>query len=133
VSFCERVETAMRLTSGSIQPTDGSRRCRTGRRRDGRGLASGGAVGSARELAGVGATMAAWFLRLEAGRGREREWRQLRRVVAVLKAPWTDRWGQGRRTVATMCPRVDEALWPVGHSPFSDETETSRTVPLVID
>jgi hypothetical protein len=50
-----------------------------------------------------------------------------------LKAPWTSRWGQGRRTVATVCPRVGEALWPVGHSPFSDETETSRSVPLVID
>jgi hypothetical protein len=123
----------MWLTPGSIKATGWSQRCRAVRRRDGRDLVSGGAVGSARELAGVGATMAARFLRFEAERGREREWRQPRRVVAVLKAPWTGRWGQGRRTVATACPRVGEALWPVGHSPFSDETETSRTVSLVID
>jgi hypothetical protein len=87
-------------------------------RRDGRDLVSGGAVVSVRELAGVGVAMAARFLCVEAERGREREWRQLRRVVAVLKAPWTDRWGQGRRTVATACPRVGEGLWPVGHSPL---------------
>jgi hypothetical protein len=87
------------------------------RRRDERDLVSGGAVGSARELAGVGATMAARCLRFAAERGREREWRQPRRVVAVLKAPWADRWGQDRRTVATACPRVGEALWPVDHAP----------------
>jgi hypothetical protein len=46
----ERAKTAMRLTLGSIQPTDRSRKCRTVRRRDGRDLVSGGAVGSAREL-----------------------------------------------------------------------------------
>jgi hypothetical protein len=41
---------------------------------------------------------------------------QLWCVVAALKAPWTDRWGHGRRMVATACPRVGEGLWPVGHS-----------------
>jgi hypothetical protein len=66
----------MRLTSGSIQSTDWSRRCRVARRRDERDLVSGGAVGSARELTGVGATMAARCLRFAAERGREREWRQ---------------------------------------------------------
>jgi hypothetical protein len=40
----------MRLTSGSIQSTDWSRRCRVVRRRDGRDPVSGGAVVSAREL-----------------------------------------------------------------------------------
>jgi hypothetical protein len=42
-------------------------------------------MGSTRELAAVGATMAARFLRFEAERGREREWRQPRCVVAVFR------------------------------------------------
>jgi hypothetical protein len=114
----------MWLTSGSIKASGGSRRCRAVRQRNRRDLVGGGAVENTRELAGVGAAMAARFWRFETERGRGREWRQPRRVVAVLKAPWSDRWGQGRRTGATTCPRVGEALWPVGHSPFSDETET---------
>jgi hypothetical protein len=49
----------MRLTSGSIKATGGVRS-------GGRDLVSGGAVVSARELAGVGAAMAAQFLCVEA-------------------------------------------------------------------
>jgi hypothetical protein len=56
----------MRLTSGSIKVTGWSRRCRTVWRREGRDLVSGGAVVSARELAGVGTAMAARFVRVEA-------------------------------------------------------------------
>jgi hypothetical protein len=62
----------MRLTSGSIKATGWSRRCTAVRRRDGRDLVGGGAVGNTRELAGVGAAMAARFLHLkpnEGGRG----------------------------------------------------------------
>jgi hypothetical protein len=40
----------MRLTSGSINSTGWSRRCRAVRQRDGHDLVSGGAVVSAREL-----------------------------------------------------------------------------------
>jgi hypothetical protein len=111
----------MGLTLSSIKAAGGSRRCRVVRRRNWRDLVAGDAVEHARELARGGAAMAARFWRFETGRGRGKEWRPPRRVVAVLKAPWSGRWGQGRRTGATASPRVGEALWPVGHSPFTDE------------
>jgi hypothetical protein len=50
VTFWERAEVAMRLTSGSIKSTGWSRRCRAVWRRGGRDLVSGGAVVSASEL-----------------------------------------------------------------------------------
>jgi hypothetical protein len=105
----------MWLTLGSIKAIGGSRRWRAVRQKYWRDLVAGDAVEHACELAGGGAAMAARFRRFETGRGRRREWRQPRRVVAVLKAPRSDRWGQGRRTGATASPRVGEALWPVGH------------------
>jgi hypothetical protein len=80
-------------------------------------LVGSGAVVSARELAGVEAAMAARFFRVEGERGREREWRPPWCIVALLKTPWTDRWGHGRRTAATARPRVGTSLRPVGHTP----------------
>jgi hypothetical protein len=42
-----------------------------------------GVVVSTHELAGVDAAMASRFLRFEDERGREKEWRQHRRIVAT--------------------------------------------------
>jgi hypothetical protein len=85
------------------------------------GLRCGGERARARRS---GAAMAAQFSPCRSRMREGEEMGQLRCGVAALKAPWTDRWGQDRRTVATACPRVGEGLWPVGHSPPSDETES---------
>jgi hypothetical protein len=77
-----------------------------------------GAVVSARELAGVGAAMAARFLRLSVERAREETEARVRAsvsFVAPLKTSCLGGWGHGRRTVATARPRVVPGLRPVGH------------------
>jgi hypothetical protein len=73
VSFGERAKTAMRLTLGSIQPTDGSRRCRTGRRRDGRGPASGGECASSETAAAAMVSPVSASASPARARGREKK------------------------------------------------------------
>jgi hypothetical protein len=104
----------MRLTSGSIKATGWSQRCRAVRRRDRRDLASGGAVGSARELVGARAAMVARFLCPEAERGREegggngrvRAERQQRRPSMRSAAGHGSRSRavRGEHAAATACP-----------------------------
>jgi hypothetical protein len=89
------------------------------RRSCGRVFGGGSVVESAHELT-----------RVEAGAvlGRSARWRREQKregvvarvraetiVVATLKAWWPDGWDHGRRTAATVRPRINDGLWPVGH------------------
>jgi hypothetical protein len=41
-------------------------------------------------------------------------------IVAPLKPLRSDWWGHGRHTAATVRPRVDDGLRPVGHAALTD-------------
>jgi hypothetical protein len=72
----------------------------------------------ARELARVGAAMAARFVRLGMERAREKGRGASEAsvgFVASLRTSRPDRWGRGQRTAATARPRGGTGLRPVSH------------------
>jgi hypothetical protein len=94
-----------------------------------------GAVVSARELAGVGAAMAARFLCFDVERARERGRGTSEAsvgFVASLRTSRPDRWGCSWRTVAIARPRVGTGLRPVGNTELTKLNSTESTL-LVTD